>query len=266
MLVGSLAHRLDWGCSTVLSHQHGDHFAASGKRIAATLDRLAGSRFDAVIACSDSTAEFLRSDYGYASERVISIRNGWAGEVGARKPAGRPTVVCVARLRRQKDHPVLLRAFAQARRLVPNVHLRLAGDGPEGASLRALCVELNLESSVEFLGQTDDVWSVLAEADLFALASRYEPLGIAALEAMAAGVPVIATSVGGLKEIVGGAGLLVEPGDVDGLAGGMVRLLTDAEERSVLADRGRRRAAQNTIDRTVGSYFDAYEALIAAHD
>jgi glycosyltransferase involved in cell wall biosynthesis len=250
----------------ILTHHHGDHFVAGGRRLSATLDRWAGTRFDRVVAVSRYVYDFLRNHYRYPAEKLEQISNGWAG-APRESPghASEPTIVTVARLRPQKGHAVLLDAFTRVREEIPNARLRLVGDGPLAEELQRQAAALGITDSVEFAGTSLDVWSELEQAHVFALASHYEPQGIAVLEAMAAGLPVVATAVGGIPELIepGRTGELVPPNDPVALANELVRLLSSPSRCEVYGQEGRREAAGYTVDKAVTGYFDLYERVIA---
>jgi glycosyltransferase involved in cell wall biosynthesis len=110
-----------------------------------------------------------------------------------------PVITMVARFAPVKDHPTLLRAFAN---LHPGPCLRLVGDGPLRQDCERLAHELGIGDRVEFLGDRDDIPRLLASSDVFVLASKYEMLPLSVLEAMRAGLPVIASDVGGMRETI----------------------------------------------------------------
>jgi len=264
--------RRPFGARLVLSHHHADHFLHAGLRFRAAIDRTAGRRFDRVVAVSRSTESFLTHDYGYAVDAVACISNGWdatpRGGDGLRDDhlsPDAPTVVCVANFRPQKGHDVLLAAFARVVRRVPAAKLVLVGDGDLRVQIERDVRARGIEGSVDLIGETHDVWPWLERAHVFALASHYEPLGIAILEAMAAGLPVVATAVGGIPELVqpNTTGLLVPNGDVDALADGLLTLLLRAELRDRMGKAGRAAAQLRTVDQMVGQYFQLYDRLMA---
>lgn len=163
----------------------------------------------------------------------------------ARNGARRSDIVAgsVARLSQEKGLDVLLRATAQlVERGVP-LRVVLAGDGPERARLDRLAQQLNISSRVEFRGDVphDRVPAVLAELDIFVLPSRAEGFGVAAVEAQAMELPVVASDVHGLPDVVddGKSGLLVPAGDVEALAGAIGRLAADAGLRAAMGRAGR---------------------------
>jgi glycosyltransferase involved in cell wall biosynthesis len=173
-----------------------------------------------------------------------------------------PTVVMVARFFPQKDHALLLRAFAAAR--CPDARLLLVGDGPGLPACRRLAADLGLGHQAQFLGARDDVPQLLAGAQVFALASRYEGLPISILEAMRAGLPVLATAVGGVGEAVahGRSGLLTPPGDEHALAAALRLLLGQPRLRAAMGAAGRE-AFLNTFtrERMLAQIADLYQAL-----
>jgi len=213
-------------------------------------------RVDAVIAISAAARAGLVSR-GVPAEAIELVPSGvevarFEGPAGrdpeARGALGvegnRPVVAIVAQLHRRKGHDVLLRALARLPREA-GVLCLVAGTGPEGDALLDLGRELGLSSSVRWLGQVVDVRGVLRAADVVAMPSRAEGLGVAAIEALAAARPIVASAVGGLPEIVrdGVEGILVPAGDADALAAGLARCLGDASLRERMGEAGRLRAA-----------------------
>jgi len=159
----------------------------------------------------------------------------------------RPQVlVHVSNFRAVKRVDDVVRMFARVRAALPGrpLVLHLVGDGPERPHITALAHSLGLDADVHCLGERVDLPDVLRDADLFLLPSQTESFGLAALEAMACGVPVIASAVGGLPEVVadGETGLLLPVGDVEGLAQAAVALLTDEPRRRRMSVAARRRA------------------------
>lgn len=170
-------------------------------------------------------------------------------------------VVSVANLRANKDHPTMLRA---ARRLVDDgvpVTFLAVGQGPLESELRAMHDELDLGDRYRFLGYQPDPVAVLAAGDAFCLSSRYEGLPIALLEALALGLPVVVTSVGGVPAVVtdGVEGRLVEPGDPDALADA-IATLADAGVRGRWAAGAASRGAAFGIRHAVERQQEVYDA------
>jgi glycosyltransferase involved in cell wall biosynthesis len=145
----------------------------------------------------------------------------------------------------------------------------MCGDGPERVDAEALAVRLGVADSVEFVGKQpqSQVREYLSVADLLLLPSQSESFGLTALEAMACEVPVIATRVGGIPELVedGGCGYLFEIGDVDGMARAAVRILGDESERERLGSRGREIAvSQFATEKIIPQYEDLYRRVTSA--
>ena len=167
--------------------------------------------------------------------------------VRARK-AGEPTVCCVSRLVRYKRVEDLLRALALVREEVPDVRCRIVGTGEEEGNLRRLARELGLEGAVEFLGflpTQRQVVEVMKSSHLFCLPSTVEGLGLALVEAMACGLPFVASRLPPLLEVSGGkGGLFFTPGDHRELAEKLSLLLSDRSLRERLIREGRRRAEE----------------------
>jgi glycosyltransferase involved in cell wall biosynthesis len=154
-------------------------------------------------------------------------------------PRNGPVVCNVARLEPQKRQDVLIEAFARVRGSHPDARLALVGDGSSRPALESLAQTAGVAEAVIFAGERDDVPRWLASADVFALTSSFEGLCYAVLEAQAAGVPVVATPVGGVRETVvdGVTGITVPIGDVDATATAISRLLDDEPARRALAER-----------------------------
>jgi glycosyltransferase involved in cell wall biosynthesis len=147
-----------------------------------------------------------------------------------------------ARLIDGKGSDTLIAAFARSE-AGRSARLLIAGDGPERPRLERLVDSLKLGSRIQFVGLVDDIWEFWSRCDVAVVPSDafIESFGMVAVEAMSLGKPVIATRNGGLPEVVGPAGILVEPGDVAGMAFAMDRYAADDELRHVHGSRGRAR-------------------------
>jgi glycosyltransferase involved in cell wall biosynthesis len=190
-----------------------------------------------------SMADEIVEHFGADRERVVVIPPGVDPAVPASvKPTGRPYVLGLGTTEPRKDFPTLVAAFGQ---LGPaDVELRIAGpSGWAEDDLAAAVARSPARDRIRRLGWVDDAPSLIAGAAVFAYPSRYEGFGLPPLEAMAAGVPVVATATGAIPEVVGDAALLVEPGDADALAQALDLALHDDDTRRRLIDRGRVRAA-----------------------
>jgi glycosyltransferase involved in cell wall biosynthesis len=173
--------------------------------------------------------------------------------------------VCVAGLRPEKNHRLLIEAFARVATGREDVHLVLAGGG-DRSHLQAYAEQLGVGPKVRFLGVRTDIPDVLAASDAFVLASKYEGNPLCIMEAMAAGLPVVAPSVGGIPELVssGVEGILVPPGDADALSAAMQTILENANLRSAMGRASGRRASETfDIQNMIRGYESLYDALRA---
>jgi glycosyltransferase involved in cell wall biosynthesis len=152
----------------------------------------------------------------------------------------RPTLLTVARLVPQKGLDILIRAMSPIRRSIPDTRLLIAGGGPERPALERLARQLGVADSVSFLGHRDDVAQLMRRAWILVHPSRWEGFGLVLLEAMREALPVVATRVSAVPEIVvdGATGLLVEPGDSGALAEAVIRALGDERLRRDAGMRG----------------------------
>lgn len=169
----------------------------------------------------------------------------------------------VGNLRRNKDYPNLLRATRIARERHPELVVASVGQGPLEQELKALHRELGLGDGFRFLGFRRDVHELLAAADVFVMGSAHEGLPVAIMEAFAAGLPVVATRVGGVPQQVreGREGFLVPPGDPQALADALVRVVEDPSLRASLGTASRDRAGEYDIRAALRVQQDAYREL-----
>ncbi len=168
-------------------------------------------------------------------------------------------VTMVAGLRVEKDHETLIKALAQ---LPINYRLQLVGDGERKESLMAMCKEIGVDSRVDFMGVRMDVPDILEQSDVAVLSSHWEGFGLAAVEAMAAGRPLVATDVGGLHDVVNGAGLLFPHGDDKALAEKIQWLCEHPEEYRQVAQKCQERASNYDISIMARKYLQLYERAV----
>lgn len=172
----------------------------------------------------------------------------------------------VGRLVSIKDLPTLIAAFTRALARQPNLRLMLVGDGPLRGQIEALVVRSGVCGQVRFVGWTDELAPVYATMDICAMSSLNEGTPVAIIEAMAAGRAVVATSVGGVPDVIddGITGRLVPPRDPDALATAILRLAADAAERARIGAAARRQvAARYSADRLVNDIERLYVAALA---
>ena len=234
------------------------------------------SRFDgSIVAVSDDLRQYML-DARFPRGQVNVVHNGIetgplpgpAQRLRARMALGVSddtfVFASVARLDPVKDFMSLLEAYAEVRREVPKSRLVIIGDGSERVALKARAQREDLAGSVDFLGMRSDVRALLPGADLYLNSSISEGVSITILEAMAAGVPVIATAVGGTPEVLAGgaAGILVPPRHPARLAQAAIALSSSAAARGRLAAIARRRVESSfTIQRMVAEYVRLYQSV-----
>lgn len=218
---------------------------------------------DRVVSCCGSVEEHLKTTTVVAGRKSVVIRNGipldgFTSRL-SRKPDGRFVFGAVGRLVPVKDHANLLEAFARVVEHRPDCRLEILGDGPLRAQLEERARGLNLSDSVRFLGAGLQVAKFLETIDSFVLSSVYEGLPLTVLEAMAAGLPIVSTSVGAVPELLGNAqcGWMSHPGNPQELAAGML----SAAAATDLRERGHRARSYVQNAHSVTGMAVAYESL-----
>jgi len=172
--------------------------------------------------------------------------------------------VCVARFAPQKNHSLLLKAFAQGPASDPKAHLVLVGEGVLREQLEEQAKSLGLAGQVHFLGLRTDIPDVLGAMDVFVLSSDWEGNPLSVMEAMASGLPIVSTAAGGVADLVesGKQGLIVPLGDVQGFSGAMISLLRNQEARQRLGLAAARRARQSyDVSTMVRAYEELYDSV-----
>jgi len=179
-------------------------------------------------------------------------------------PKGEKILVHTSNFRTVKRVPDTIKIFEKVQREMP-AKLILVGDGPDRSESERLCRQLELGDKVKFLGKQDGLVEILSSSDLFLIPSQSESFGLAALEAMACGLPVISSSVGGLPELVrhNETGFIAEIGDVDRMAKYALELLTNEKKYKLFAENSRQRAV-NKFDKSkvVPLYEEYYEQIL----
>lgn len=231
------------------------------------LQRAAYACAHKVIANSRAAADRLILER-VPDRKITVIPNGLAPAQFRRRAPRSPlrTIVTVANLRREKGYDVLIDAAPVVLRRFPDVHFHVVGGGPELQSLVERASARGVLHAFTFLGHQDDVAARLDEADVFVLPSRSEAFPNAVLEAMAAGLPVVATGVGGIRELIDHehTGLLVPAGDAHSLTDRICRLLGDPAFASRLGAAAHARAeARYSFDRMVAAFERVYLTELA---
>jgi len=220
---------------------------------------------------AQSIADEVRRHFGVRREQVAVVPLG-IPDLGAPDDEAasalldlrRPYVLSIGTAEPRKDLPSLVAAFDLLAKRHDDVQLVLAGPPGWGeAALSAAISESTARERIHRVGYVSDgvLSALLRRARTLAYPSLYEGFGFPPLQAMAAGVPVVTTRVGSLSEVVGGASLMVEPGDVDDLASALEVAVADEAQRSVLITAGRTRALDFTWDKTADALLALYERL-----
>lgn len=267
------------GVKAVLHSEHGrevdEVIRMKGRR--AALRSVLYPMADAVVTVSDELGDWLASQVRVARSKMVCVPNGveidrfvgMPSKLAARQRLGLPhdarIIGSVGRHDPVKDYASLLRAFARLYDKHADLHLYLVGDGPQNETLRAAATELQVEQRVHFGGWTDDLPVALSAIDVFVLPSVSEGMSNALLEAMAAGLPCVATDVGGNPEVLehGKTGLLVPSRDPDQMAAALERLAEDDALALRFGTAGRLRASTRfSLPAMVARYEDLYLGLI----
>ncbi len=186
-----------------------------------------------------------------------------AGDRSKVAPDGIPILVHVSNFRRVKRIPDVIDVFARVRTQIP-VRLVLVGDGPERTRAEEDVQQRGLQDDVRWMGKSTDVERILSMSDVFLLPSESESFGLAALEAMASYVPVVATRAGGLPEVVdhGDSGYLEAVGDTQAMARDVLELLTTPGKREAMGQRARAKAEQFAMAAVGTQYIELYQKLV----
>lgn len=239
------------------------------------LSRWSYGRAARIIAVSSAIERLLITVYGVPPPRVRFILPAPppvrppAGPPLPRKAPGALLVGRVARLQPEKGIDVFIRAAAHIAAACPRARFVVVGGGPLLGELEVLAEAIGVRDCVDFLGFRADARRLMEDLDVLVVSSISDGSPLVVLEAMAAGVPVVASAVGGIPDQIrhGREGLLVPPGDADALAGCVLELLEDPDLARRLKAAGRRRAAElshaRMVDRTRDVYAEALEALVS---
>ena len=231
------------------------------------LDSWMYKQYEVVVCNSQGTVEELKRWCPTTAPKLRVINNGISlrefetaspANLETEVKAGLPKLVFVARFCAPKDHATLLRAITK----VPNAQLVFVGDGPLRPQMEQIAKSLGVAERVSFLGRRTDVAHVLKACDIYVHSADAEGFGIAAVEAMAAGLPVIVSDVPGLAEVVEGAGMVFPKGDDETLARELRGLIASPGRRRQMSRASSERAQHFGIDRIVDEYIDLYRSAL----
>jgi glycosyltransferase involved in cell wall biosynthesis len=218
-----------------------------------------------IICVSDYDTQLARRYLPGDPKRFVAIHNGLSSDAELAVPdTDDVTIIMTARFQEPKEQKLLLRAFAMLDR--PNAHIVFVGGGDELPMCEALAYELCIAPRVQFLGDRKDVSALLAQSQIFVLLSRYEGFPISLLEAMRAGLPVIASAVGGIPEQVEHCvtGLLTPRGDVQAVASALQILIDNAQLRREMGTAGRQKFLREfTVEQMIVQIRDVYNQALA---
>jgi glycosyltransferase involved in cell wall biosynthesis len=255
----ALTARLLYHGPPILFMEHGRHFPDFPRRKRILFNRLLLERRDRIVGVGEAVRQALIHNEGIPPARVSVIYNGidlakysWLclDRVGMRKElkldANDFVIIQVARMDYLKDHATALRTAKRVASVNPNVRLVLVGEGPELEKVQELAQRLDLTGITRFLGVRKDVDRLLPAADMFLLTSISEGIPLTVIEAMAAALPVVATRVGGMGEVVieGTTGFLAPAGDDAMLADRILHIVNNPEVRMRLGQAGSTRAQE----------------------
>lgn len=252
----------------VLFTAHGwtftDGIAQNASRLWKVLERVAGRLADRIVTVSEFDRQLALGARISEAHRIVAIHNGMpdvSPDLMSEAGRERPHLVMVARFEEQKDHRTLLVALSSMRRLA--WRLSFVGGGPLEAEMKALCESLHLTDRVTFLGARTDVARILSGAQIFVLCTHWEGLPRSIIEAMRAGLPVIATRVAGIPELVehGVNGLLCDADDHEHVSANLEQLIASASMRVAMGLESRKRYVQHfrfehMYDKTLDVYAD----------
>lgn len=220
---------------------------------------------------SEWVAEEVREHFRARREQVVSVHSGIPelppadpGAVPAGIDLSRPFILSAGTAEPRKDLPGLVAAFSAVAARVPDLQLVLAGPSGWGADELELAISSSAaRDRILRTGFVSDgaLGALISSASVLAYPSRYEGFGFPPLQAMQAGVPVVTTTAGALREICGGAAIMVEPGDVDGLGEALESAATDSARRSIVITAGLARAGDFSWDRTAEGLVGIYRTV-----
>jgi len=262
----------------IIAHYHNDYDNKWQEDDSLVYEQLLAHSCDRFLACSEAVGHHVAERIGIAPGAVRVVLNGidlerfrHTGDRAAlRAELGiapeRRVVGMVGRLCRQKAQDVLLQAAPRIRAQFPDVLFLLAGAADEAATLaelQGMAADLGLAEQVRFLGYVRDIPRIYGALDVLAMPSRWEGFGLALAEAMAMGVPIVTTPVGGIPEVVGDCALRVNPDEANELAAAIAALLADPARADALGRAAAERAERFCHRRVGGEVQTIYRELMA---
>lgn len=259
-----LASKIFHSNAKLVTTEHSSNNRRRTERWFKPIDKWMYGQYDAIISIADQARLNLLKYIGASLKNVCTICNGVDTNRFIR-PVKDITnqksfvVTMIAGYRNEKDHETVLRAIS----LLPgNYHLILVGRGEKESKLKSYCKEFGIDSRVTFMGPRMDVPSVLEASDINVLSSHWEGLSLSSVEGMASGRPFIASDVEGLREVVGGAGVLFPHGDEKALADAIKKLCEDPIYYRDVAISCQQRAQNYDVSKMAEEYHTLYESIL----
>lgn len=242
-------------------------------RVSQLVNAVAFRCSSAIVVNSNDVEEYIVQHYAAPRDRIQMIVNGVDTQrfsplldPAAAAVTAPPRIVTIGRLVQQKNQALFLQAAAMLAKAIPELELMIVGEGPLRAQLQQQAAELGLSERVVFAGERRDTDVILRQASLFWLTSRWEGMPNTVLEALASGVPVIATDVGGTRQILrdGVDGYVVPSGDASAFVSRSLELLRDGRRRARFASNARQRAEAFSPRRMAEKFEALYDAILDA--
>lgn len=267
------------GRRPVLFTEHGRHFPDLPSKKRSVVNRLLLNRRDRLVGCGGAVRQALIDNEGLPASRVEVVYNGVdLQELAAGDASRRSTLrsefgfddddfvaIQVARLHELKDHATAVATIQEAAKSNGNIKLLIVGEGDQRESIEAEIAARRLQDQVVLAGNRNDVPDLLTASDAFLMTSISEGIPLTIIEAMAAGLPVVSTAVGGIPEMIqhGQSGFLAEAKDANTLAEHLVHLATDEKHRQAIIEQGRLQAkAKFSLDSMLNGYAAIYREMV----
>ncbi len=261
----SLAVRFTGWRGLLMCTEHNTYNRRRHTRLGWLIDTILYAPYQHILCISEGTEQALADWMPSLRPKLRVIRNGVSlvfDRFEPRPPCTKPVILSVGSLTKQKNYDTALRAMTLLKDMP--YEYWIAGEEEEEDHLKALCHSLNLEASVKFLGYVENIPALLRDADIFLMPSRWEGFGLALVEAMNAGLPVVASDAAGIRDIVTFSepcGILIQPDDPLSIAKAVTELLTNREKRLDFGENAFIRSASFSIDEMIENYITFYNSV-----
>ena len=266
--VPSALRKAGWSGGLVAS----EHSTSNRRRntvLGKLIDKFTYRSYDRIICVSKAVREELVKWRPELENKTTVIFNGirlenYHFEDRKKHHSENPIIISIGRLTCAKNYYRAIQAVALLKnRLSEHFKYLIAGDGPEYAKMNTLIKELNMDGIVKLLGRRENIPELLSQGDIFFIPSLWEGFGIAAVEAMASGLPVVASNVPGVRDVVGDeAGIFIDPESIDEMANALEKLLNDKNLASRLGSGGLNNAGNFSLEKCADNHLRIYNSLI----